>query len=175
MQDGHASSELATGPSLQFRLAGIDDYSTIRHVHASAVRALNERLIDQGDVALSVATIYSADYITDLIAKSTQVAMLNGDIIGTCAWSATDDRGLSARISALFVLPLFQGQGYARQLIQHTEQAAARHGYSRFTAIVPVAVVPLYDQLDYTTASFGTSRDVVPGVAVQVAFVRKPG
>jgi GNAT superfamily N-acetyltransferase len=174
MQDGRASSDLTIGPNLQFRLAGIDDYSTIRHVHASAIRALNERLIDANDVTQAVSTIYSSTYVTDLIAKATQVALLNGDIVGTCAWSASDDRGHAARIGSLFVLPLFQGRGIARQLIQHTEQEAARHGYTRFAAIVPAALAALYEHLDYVTTSFGTSRDVVPGVAVQVAFVRKP-
>jgi GNAT superfamily N-acetyltransferase len=174
MQDGHASTDVIVAPSPEFRLAGLDDYSTLRHVQSSAIRALGERSIDASEVSTALETIYSSDYIAHLMAKSTILAVVNGDIVGTCSWSAGDDRGHAARISGLFVLPLFQGAGIGRHLLEHVEADAARHGYSRFNAIAPVALSGLFTDLDYAITSFGTSRDVIPGVSLQVAFLRKP-
>ena len=152
----------------------MDEFSTVRHVHASAVRALADRLIEASEATTAIQAIYSAAYVSDLITKSVHVAQLNGDIVGTCAWNPSDDRGLAARISALFVAPLFQGNGIGRQLIAHSEQDASANGFDCFTAIVPVSIVPLFEEMGYVTASYGTSRDVVPETAVQVAFLKKP-
>jgi GNAT superfamily N-acetyltransferase len=175
MQDGQTGSDTTHRPSLVIRRAGLDDYSTIRSVHAAAIRALGDRLIDAADVPRAVKTVYSVAYMSELIAKNAHVALLNGDIVGTGAWSASDDRGLAARISGLFVAPLFQGTGIGRAMIHHLEADANAHGYQRFTAIVPVTLVAFAESAGYATASFGTSRDIVPGTDVQVAFVRKPG
>ena len=131
-------------------------------------------MIDANEVATAIRAIYSPSYVIELIAKSVHVAQLNGDIVGTCAWSPSDDRGLAARIGALFVAPLFQGNGFGRQLIAHSEQDAAVNGFHRFTAIVPVSIVSVFEGMGYVTASYGTSRDVVPETAVQVAFLKKP-
>ena len=175
MQDGQARSEAIELPGLSLRLAGLDDYSTIRHVHASAIRSLAEGLLEIEDVERSIKAIYSIPYVTELAEKRLYVALLNGELVATCAWSPSDDRGQSARIGALFVLPLFQGAGIATRLIERVEQDAAEHGYTAFTAIVPVSLAPVVERLGYRTASFGTSRDVVPATALQVAFMRKPG
>jgi GNAT superfamily N-acetyltransferase len=175
MQDGQTGSDTTHRPSLVIRRAGLDDYSTIRSVHASAVRALSDRLVDAADVPRVIKTIYSIAYMTELMAKSAFVALVNGDIVGTGAWSPSDDRGLAARISALFVAPLFQGTGIGRAMIHQLETDANGHGYKRFTAIVPVTLVAFAESAGYGTASFGTSRDIIPGTDVQVAFVRKPG
>jgi GNAT superfamily N-acetyltransferase len=173
MVDAGMFSDTPQGPSLLVRSAGLDDYSTIRHIQASAIRALTNGLIDEQDALAATATIYSAAYVAELMAKTTYIALLNGDIVATCAWSAGDDRGHAARISALFVLPAFQGRGIAREVVHKVEQDAARHGFDRFSAIVPVELGTFFESMGYATTSFGTSRDVVPGVPLQVAFVRK--
>jgi GNAT superfamily N-acetyltransferase len=174
MQDGQPTSDISTEPSLRIRPAELDDYSTIRYVQAAAVRTLSVSLLDEAEVAAAIETIQSPGYTAELMAKSVFLAELNGDVIGTCAWVPNDDRGHAARIGGLFVLPLFQGHGFGRQLLEHTERDAARNGYNRFNAIAPVTVAEIFKMLDYAITSFGTSRDVIPGVAVQVAFLRKP-
>jgi GNAT superfamily N-acetyltransferase len=174
MQDGHASADAGITPGLAFRAAGLDDYATIRHIQSSAIRALSERMLDAADVSAALATIHSSDYINQLMTKSTFLAVMHGDPIGTCSWSPGDDRGHAARVSGLFVMPLFQGGGIGRSLLVHVETDASRHGYTRLNAIAPVAVAGLFKDLDYAVTSFGTSREVIPGVSVQVAFMRKP-
>ena len=62
----------------------------------------------------------------ELFLKSVHVAVLNGDIVGTCAWGPSDDRGSAARISALFVSPLFQGAGIGKRLLEDVERDAAQ-------------------------------------------------
>ena len=161
-------------PSLLLRRAGIDDYSTIRHIQASAVRSMNDKLLDDVEVANATGAIYSAGYISELFSKTVHVAVLNGDIVGTCAWGPSDDRGSAARISALFVAPLFQGIGIGTRLVDEVARDAAHHGFARFMATVPVSIVPLFAALNYVIASYGTSRDVIPETSLQVAFLRKP-
>jgi GNAT superfamily N-acetyltransferase len=174
MQDGQTGTDTTHRPHLSVRRAGLDDYSTIRSIHASAVRALSDRMIEATDVPRAIGVIYTVDYLSDLMAKATHVALVNGDIVGTGAWSPSDDRGLTARLSAFFVSPLFQGTGIGRELIRHLEADAGSHGYHRFTAIVPVTLVAFAEGVGYGIASYGTSRDIIPGTDVQVAFVRKP-
>ena len=174
MQDGHRQDEQARGPNLTHRRAELDDYSTIRHVQASAVRALVDRLLVVAEVANAVRIIYSPDYVSDLIKKNLQVAVLNGDIVGTGAWSPGDDRGLTARLSMLFVTPLFQGIGIGRRLVGALEQDAQEHGFDRYSITTPVSLVSMFETFGYATASHGVSRDVVPGATLQVAFLRKP-
>jgi GNAT superfamily N-acetyltransferase len=174
MQDGHPSPDITTEPRLHIKPAGLDDYATIRYVQSAAVRALAASLLDDNEVAAAIDTINSQSYTAALMAKTVFLAELNGDVIGTCAWFPNDDRGHAARIGGLFVLPLFQGHGFGRMLLEHAELDAARHGYERFNAIAPVLVADIFTTLNYTITSFGTSRDVIPGVAVQVAFLRKP-
>ena len=163
------------GPQLVVRRASLDDYSTIRHVQASAIRSLVDKLLEPTESDAATQAVYTSEYLSELLLKTVFVAVLNGAIVGTCAWSASDDRGSSARISALFVAPLFQGAGVGRQLMTGAERDAAHNGYARFAATAPVAIVPLFARLGYVTASFGTSRDVIPATAIQVAFLRKPG
>ena len=163
------------GPHLVIRRATLDDYSTIRHVQSSAVRALGEKLLDADEVARAMQTIYSPAYIAELFHKTVSVAVLNGAIVGTCAWGASDDRGSAARIGALFVGPLSQRNGIGRRLVAEAERDAASNGFTRFTATAPVSVVRLFSGLDYGIASYGLSRDVIPDTAIQVAFLRKPG
>lgn len=168
-----ASGE-ANGPTLTFRRAAIDDYSTIRHVQATAIRSLSETLLDTDEISAAAKIIYSADYVSELSGKNVHVAILNGDIVGTCAWEPSDDRGSAARLSALYVLPLFQGEGIGSRLVEVATQDALNSGFSRMMATVPVSVVPLFSAIGFSTASFGTSRDVIPDALLQVAFLRKP-
>lgn len=164
----------ADGPALTFKRAGLDDYSTIRHVQSSAIKALVDSLLDSEEVELATKVIYSAEYISDLFSKNVHVAVLNGDIVGTCAWGPSDDRGSAARLSALYVAPLFQGRGIGCRLVETVTQDATASGFARMMATVPVSVVPLFSSLRFNAASFGTSRDVIPDVMLQVAFLRKP-
>ncbi len=164
----------ANGPTLTFRRAAIDDYSTIRHVQSTAIRSLGETLLDASEVTAATKVIYSADYVSELSGKNVHVAILNGDIVGTCAWEPSDDRGSAARLSALYVLPLFHGEGIGSRLVEVAALDAVNSGFSRMMATVPVSIVPLFTAIGFNTASFGTSRDVIPDTLLQVAFLRKP-
>lgn len=173
MLNNSTANENADGPSLVFRRAGIDDYSTIRHIQSSAIRSLGDKLLDGDEVTNATKKIYTADYITELSSKTLHVAVLNGDIVGTCAWEPSDDRGSAARLSSLYVAPLFQGKGIGCRLVEAATEDAAASGYRRIMATVPVSVVPLFAALGFSTASFGTSRDVIPDASLQVAFLRR--
>lgn len=162
------------GPSLALRRAGIDDYSTIRHIQASAIRSLADKLLDIGDIANATRAIYTPGYIADLFKKTVYVAVLNGDIVGTCAWGPSDDRGSAARISALYVGPLFQSNGIGSRLVDEIMRDATHNGFDRFMVTVPVSVIPLFSGLKFAIASYGTSREVIPDTLMQVAFLRKP-
>jgi GNAT superfamily N-acetyltransferase len=166
-------AENATGPRLVIRRANLDEYSTIRHVQATALRSLVERGLDRHDVDAAVQTIYSQEHLTTLTALTLLVAVVNGDVVGTCGWRAGSEREAGARLGALFVTPLFQGAGIARQLISETELDAQRAGHGRFSIAAPVDIESLFTGLGYTTTSFGTSRDAIPSVTMKVAFLRK--
>ena len=174
MPKGGTTGEGAGGPNLQLRRAGVDDYSTIRNVQSMAIRSLAGKILDDIEIVNAVRAVYSPEYIAELFRKTVHVAVLNGEIVGTCAWGPSDDRGTAARISGLFVKPLSQGSGIGARLIDAVTRDAAQNGFSRFMATVPVATAPLFSALGFITASYGTSRDVVPNTSLQVAFLRTP-
>ncbi len=54
-------------------------------------------------------------------------------------------------IKRVFVDPMFQKQGFGRRIMQHLEEAAARHGVRTVRLDAPLPSKAFYDKLGYTT------------------------
>jgi putative acetyltransferase len=155
------------------RRLGIDDFSTVRHVHATSFRSLAGPLISESELEAFTRQVYLPGYVDALMALETFVAEIEGKVVGTAAWSAGDDSGATARISSVFVDPVFTHCGIGRRLVREVEQRAAEAGYQRFSVRATANAVPFFQALGYEIASHGVSSLTAAEGALQVTFMRK--
>jgi GNAT superfamily N-acetyltransferase len=111
-------------PGLAIRGAGLDHWSEIRHVHASAFRRLAGPAIDEQQCEAFVARIYEPDYTVTLQTHDLIVAWLDNRPIGTAGWVPFDQRGTIARIASVYVSPQFTRLGIGRRLVTAAEARA---------------------------------------------------
>jgi putative acetyltransferase len=155
------------------RRAGIDDYSDVRYVHVAAFKAGTAPQLSDAEVKAFMEHVNSPDYADVLQRMDLLVALVNGQLVGTAAWSAGDDSGSNARISAVFVDPMFVGCGIGRRLVREIEKRAADAGFARFTIRATVNAVPFFQGLGYEVASHGVGSISAADGSMPVTFLRK--
>jgi GNAT superfamily N-acetyltransferase len=155
------------------RRVGIDDYSDVRYVHLAAFKAQTAGLLSDAEAKGFVDHVSSPDYADVLQRIEMLAAIVNGQLVGTAAWSAGDDTGSSARISSVFVDPMFGGCGIGRRLVREIEKRAADAGYARFTIRATANAVPFFQGLGYEVASHGVGSISAADGTMPVTFLRK--
>ena len=155
------------------RRVDIDDYSDVRYVHVAAFKAFAAPQLSEDEVKAFVAHVNAPDYADQLREMDMLVALVNNQLVGTAAWIAGDDSGASARISSVFVDPMFAQCGIGRRLVLETEQLAVQAGFGRFTVRATANAVPFFQSLGYEIASHGVSSISVAEGAIPVTFLRK--
>ena len=108
-----------------------------------------------------------------MLAVELHVGVIDGQIVASAGWQPGDDRGTTARISAVYVHPMFVNCGIGRRLVEEVEVHAARAGYSRGSVRSTIYAVPFFLKLGYDIASHGVANQVVADRAIPVAFMRK--
>ena len=94
-------------------------------------------------------------------------------MVGIAAWSPVEAKLPTARIIAIFVTPLFAGQGIGTRLGEYLADEAAAAGYRSLEASVTLNAEPFFERIGYAEmrrAAWGlpSGRDLA------VAFMRKP-
>lgn len=151
---------------------GLDDWSDLRNLHAVSFERLIAGHLDEGELEAFKALVASFEYSEDLRQDALIVARIDGYLTGSCAWRPSDDAGLSARVTAIFVYPMFTRFGIGRRLLLETEAHALSAGFQICTARAPLNAAGFFERLGYATASFG-SHMIDGGKGVPVAFMRK--
>lgn len=154
------------------RTVGLDDWSTVRHLHATAFERLAGPMLDQEVVRALKAHMTTAQYTEALQRESLWAATLDGLLVGTSGWLPSDDTGHSARITSVFVNPMFLRLGIGRLLVRNAEARARAAGFSSFTARAPEAAAAFFAALGYEVTSHGVSQRL-GGQAVPVTFMRR--
>jgi putative acetyltransferase len=154
------------------RPAGLDDWSDIRQLHKSAFEALTGPLLDEEIVLAMQAYLSSTDYTEDLQAENVAVACVDGHIVGTCGWVPSDDAGQAARITALYVDPLFVRLGLGRRLTLDAEARARAAGFHAVTTRATDNAVEFFLSLGYEIASQGVTARA-SDLVLPVTFMRK--
>ena len=155
------------------RRVDIDDYSDVRYVHVAAFKAFAAPQLSEDEVKAFVAHVNAPDYADQLREMDMLVALVNNQLVGTAAWIAGDDSGASARISSVFVDPMFAQCGIGRRLVLETEHLAVQAGFGRFTVRATANAVPFFLSLGYEIASHGVSSISVAEGAIPITFLRK--
>jgi GNAT superfamily N-acetyltransferase len=146
--------------------------SDIRSLHASSFRALAAPALDASQVAAYVDWIYSPDYTDVLITQDLLTAYYEHHLVGTAGWIPADDAGVSARISAVYVAPLFARLGIGRRLLAAAEARAEMAGFRSFSARVFPKAFGFFESMGYARSSQG-ALSIGTDNGIPVTFMRK--
>jgi ribosomal protein S18 acetylase RimI-like enzyme len=154
------------------RRIGVDDHSNVRHLHAKAMTSQSADALSDAEIAAFVAFVRSPAYSDMLMGEDVHGAFVDGQLIGTAAWHVSGDDGQVARISSVFVHPLFIGRGLGRRLLAEVEARANQSGFDQLGTSATANAVAFFEKLGYQVASRGV-KTYGPGCALPVAFLRK--
>ncbi len=166
----HTVADLAL--PVVIRGAGLDCWSDIRGLHALCIRKLSETAIELSEAEAFAAWIHSPDYTAALMTHDVQTAWHDDLLIGTAGWVPSDDSGSSARITAVFVSPLFTRLGIGRQVVAAAEAKARAGGFSAFATRAFQTSVGFFEALGYLRSSQGVHA-IGTDNGIPVTFMRK--
>jgi N-acetylglutamate synthase-like GNAT family acetyltransferase len=168
----HVSSTGPTslGERLTLRPIAVDDFSNLRYLHATSLRAQTLDVLSEEEVEAFVKLVYSPEYATLLMKEEVYGAWLDGELIGTVSWHAAGNGGSTASIGGIFVRHPRLGIG--RRLLAEAEARAHQCGFERLSACATANAVPFFLRFGYEKVSRGV-RSLSFGCVLPVTFVRK--
>ncbi len=92
---------------IAIRRIGIDDHADVRYLHIRAMTEQSFGALSDAEMAAFVAFVNSPDYSDHILAENMYGAFVDGQLVGTAAWQFNGDDGRVARISSVFVHPVF--------------------------------------------------------------------
>lgn len=152
--------------------AGPDNWSEIRSLHALAFRRLAGPSIEPGQCEAFVARIYAPDYTAALETQDLRVAWYDGRAIGTAGWVPSDDSGTVARLTSVFVSPLYTRLGIGRRLVVAAEARARAAGFGTFAVRAFQPSAGFFEAVGYIRSSQGV-QSVGTENGIPVVFMRK--
>lgn len=157
---------------LEIRGADPDHWSDVRSLHALAFRRLACPTLEPGQCRAFIAHIYAPDYTAALQMQDVHAGWYEGRIIGTAGWMPSDDRGTAARITSVFVSPLFARLGVGRRLVRAAEARARAAGFRTFVVRAFQPSAAFFEALGYVRSSQGVQA-VGTENGIPVVFMRK--
>ena len=154
------------------RAVGLDDWSAVRQLHAQSFNRLAGILFDGTAAAAMQRHLKSPEYTEELARQNLCIALVDGHVVGTCGWVASDDHGHAARITSLFVDPLFTRLGLGRRLVWDAEARARAAGFQTLTTRATEVTIEYFAALGYELSSQGVSTPA-PDLVIPVIFMRK--
>lgn len=171
---GSGFERLPPAPSVSVRVApiGLDDWAAVRHVHALAFERLAGPYLDTDEIVAFKARVATPEYTEDLQSENLIGAWVEQELVGTAGWRPTDDAGTSARITSIFVHPMFARLGIGSHLLAEAERSALRAGFSALAARATPNAVSFFELNGYEVSSHGVSH-IASENYVPIAFMRK--
>lgn len=154
------------------RTVDIDGLSSVRYVHASALKRDASTVLSDAEIAAFAAHVYSQPYTDSLTRQDLLGAFLGPELVGTAGWSVADDQGSAARIRSVFVLPMFSGLGLGSRLLAQAETRAVVAGFPVLLVRATLNAVSFFEARGYAVTSQGVHA-LPGGVGLPVAFMRK--
>ena len=157
---------------MTIRRIGMDDHSNVRYLHIKSMTAQSVDALSEVEIAAFVACVNSPGYSDCLMAEDVFGAFVDGQLVGTASWHVNGDDGRTARISSVFVDPMFNRLGIGGHLLAEVEARASQSGFDHFGISATINAVPFFEKLGYREASRGV-KTLGPDCALPVAFLRK--
>ena len=165
-----SSSALSTlDERLTVRIIGIDDFSSLRYLHATSLRAQTLDVLSEEEMAAFIRLVYSPAYTDLLMKEEVYGAWIDDELIGTVSWHAGANGG-TASIGGIFVRHPRLGIG--RRLLEEAEARARQCGFERLSACATANAVPFVQHFGYEKVSRGV-RSLSFECVLPVTFVKK--
>jgi len=158
--------------ALELRPMTVDDFSTIRYIHAQSFKLLAGSCFSEDELAAFETLVYSPQYSDRLRLENVITGWLGEEMVASASWIGTDGSDATARVRSVFVRPLFTGLGIGRRMVQELEQDARRSGYRAFGVRASINAVGFFETLGYEVSSHGIFP-LSPEIALPVVFMRK--
>ncbi|MEZ5849721.1 MAG: GNAT family N-acetyltransferase [Hyphomicrobiaceae bacterium] len=171
-QSAHKSTCVNLLDGVDLRPIDADDWSRVRELHTVSFDRLGASQLGDEHVAAFKDLVSSPEYTAMLQQESLCGAWVDGFLAGTCGWVAANDAGNVARLTSLFVHPLFTRMGLGQLLVADAEQRARNAGFQTFAVRALPDVAAFFARLDYEVTSHGVMSIMGP-VTAPVVFLRK--
>jgi GNAT superfamily N-acetyltransferase len=170
--ESRGRESVALSGRIVIRPVGVDDWANIRYVHSTAFRLLSASFCTPNEIDAFTAFVRSETYAERLMWESMHAAWLDGELVGTAGWTPADDSGTQARITSVFVRPLFTRVGIGRRLVRDAEARALAAGFERFSTRATLNSVGFFEKLGYDVTSYGV-HVVMGEQTMPVTYMRK--
>jgi putative acetyltransferase len=160
------------GKTVVIRLVSVDEHSHVRNLHARSMASQSAESLTDAEAAAFVAFVRSPGYSDLLRGEGLYGAFIDGQLIGTASWHVNADDGHAARISSVFVDPMFMRLGIGARLLAEVEARAFQSGFNQLGISATINAVPFFERAGYQIASRGV-KTLGPDCALPVAFLRK--
>jgi len=159
---------------LEIRALSVDEMSTARYVVTNSFAKGASGHYSQPQIDAFIAFVRSPQYGDLLIGNRAYGAFIDGEMVGVGAWSITEMKSPTARLLAVFVLPLFSGNGIGTRLAEYLEEEARATGYRAQETSALLGARGFFEHLGYHVT--GEAIWSLPsGRAIPVAMMRKAG
>jgi GNAT superfamily N-acetyltransferase len=177
-------------PEPTIRVATPADAERVEALMKESAAGLFPAFYDSVQVASSLK--YVAHIDQQLLEDGTYFVLeVNGEAVACGGWSrrarpyagsgsaVDDDRVLdpsteAANIRAMFVRPDWTRHGLGRRILEASEAAAAREGYTRLALVATLAGVPLYRAYGFEPVGEPYSISLTDGVQMECLAMAKP-
>lgn len=157
---------------LEIRPLSVDDLSTARYVVGAAFARGAAEHYSGPQIEAFAEFVRSPHYSDVLLGNRAYGAFIGAEMVGVAAWSLGESKSPTARILAVFVHPLFGGDGIGSRLVEYLEDEARAAGYSAVEASVTLNAAPLFERLGYLETRRG-AWGLPSGREMPIAFMRK--
>ncbi len=159
-------------PGLTFEPMDLCRLSEIRAMQIGAFRVASARCYDDAEVRAYESYIGDASLAGRLRSHDVELALVGGQVVGTAGWEQSGDNGALARLTDLFVDPMFMHLGIGSALAESAERRAEIGGYAKIAVRAPLLLTVFFERLGYNLSSYG-SFSPKPGVELPVTFLKK--
>ena len=160
-------------PGLTFEPMDLRRLPEIRAMQIGAFRVASARCYDEPEVRAYESYIANAGTADRLKSHDTELALVGGQLVGTAGWAQSGDDGALARLTNLFVDPLFMHLGIGSALAERAERRAQLAGYAKVAVRAPLLLTAFFERLGYELSSYG-SFSPKQGIELPIAFLKKP-
>lgn len=157
---------------VSLRPVSIDDIAAVRYVHSQATRFCAAQYLANADTESMTAVIDSEEYIHNLVAAGLTGAWVGGEVVGTVGWKAAGAAPKAARLTMLFVWPLFARAGIGGLLVAHAEAQAYAAGFRSVRARTTAEQAGFFQRLGYKATAQSALRTSAGG-RVPIVYLRK--
>ncbi len=170
MLDPSTANSLLT--QLEIRALSVDDLSTARYVIATSFSRAARDHYAAADIDGFAEFVRSPHYGDLLLGNRAYGAWVGSEMVGVAAWSIGEARSPTARLLAVFVHPLFSGNGIGTRLTEFLEVEAAAAGYRALEMSATLNTAGFFEGLDYLETRRGL-WGMPSGRQMPIAFMRK--